>query len=59
MSVIEISKKAFIADYLVMKVDDLKEKYGLNNYSYYKLVREFDLQAKKEKSEHKTIKVVD
>lgn len=58
MKELTISRKELVKDREYMSVDDIKEKYGLNNASYYKILQEFGL-TKRAMSERKKIILVD
>ncbi len=58
MKLVEISKAQFIKDVETMTVEEIKEKYDLNNGSYYSILRKVGLEPNR-RAERKTFKVVD
>lgn len=57
MQVIEIKKLDFIEDVREMTVEAIKEKYGLNNASYYKVLKDCGLKPDR-RNERKSFRVV-
>ncbi len=58
MKVIEIKRVEFIKDVEEMTVESIKIKYGLNNASYYKVLKDCGLKPER-RNERKSFKVVD
>lgn len=58
MKTFEIKKSEFIEDWKTMTVESIKEKYGLNNGSFYKITKSLGL-SKCDYLNHKKIKLVD
>lgn len=58
MNIVKIKKEDFISDYESMTVEQIKNKYSLNNGSYYKIVKSLNLKAKRDNSGHKKIVLI-
>lgn len=55
MPEVRIKKSEFIDDYENLSVEEVKQKYGLNNRSFYKIVDQLKLERKRKGSTHKKI----
>ena len=58
MKVHKVKGSEFIKDYEHMLLDDLKEKYGLNNRSIYKVIDGLGLERRRTVSEQKKIVII-